>query len=273
MSARREVVVAYLVLTFFSLIALLPLLAVVVLALQPEGTTSVGLRLPSHIDLGNFARAWTIGHLSDYMRSSVIVTVAVVVVVTPLTVAAGYAFGIMSFPGRDALFYTLLLGLVVPFEAAIVPLFQNLRAVGLDNTYYSLILPQIGIYISFGVFWMRAFFRSIPVSLVEAARIDGARSFTILRLVLLPMAKSALLTQALLIFMWSWNEFLLPLVMVSNSDKQTAPLGLTFFIHERTTDQTGLAAAAVLVALPVVIVYILLQRSFMRGMFAGAMKE
>ena len=273
MKARRETAVAYTVLTFFSLLALLPLFAVILLAFQPAGTTTVDLRLPSHLDFGNFTRAWTDGHLGQYMRSSVIVTVAVVIAVTPLTVAAGYAFAVMSFPGRDVIFYVLLLGLVVPFEAAIIPLFQNMRAVGLDGTYWSLILPQIGVYISFGVFWMRAFFRSIPPSLVEAARIDGARSFTVLRLVLLPMAKSALLTQSVLIFMWSWNEFLLPLVMVASSDKQTAPLGITFFIHERTTDQTGLAAAAVLVALPVVIVYILLQRSFMQGMFAGAMKE
>ena len=272
MNPRREIIATYAILGFFSLIALSPLLGIVALALQPAGAHNVGLQIPTSLNFENFGRAWNEGYLAEYMRSSVIVTVTVVVVVIPLTVAAGFAFGVMSFPGRDLLFYLLLLGLVVPFEAAIIPLFQNMRAVGLDDTYFGLILPQVGLYTSFGVFWMRAFFRSIPSSLLEAARIDGARSFTILRLVLLPMAKSALLTQALLTFMWSWNEFLLPLVMVSSNDKQTAPLGILFFIHDRTTDQTGLAAAAVLVALPVVIVYLLLQRSFMRGMFTGAMK-
>ena len=273
MIGRREHLTTYAILVVFSVLALAPLLNVVSLALKEPGSLNTGFSLPTSFHVENFSRAWTYGYFSQYMRTSAIVTVVVVLAILPLSVCAGYAFGTMSFPGRDLAFYTLLTGLVVPFEAAIIPLFHDLRFFYLDDTLYSLILPQVGGSMAFGAFWMRAFFRSIPRSLLESAWMDGAGGFTTLRLVLLPMARPALLTQAVLAFMWSWNEFLLPLVMVTSQDKQTAPLGIAFFIQGRTTDQSGLAAAAVIVALPVVVVYLLLQRSFIRGMFSGAIKE
>jgi raffinose/stachyose/melibiose transport system permease protein len=270
---RRETIVSYGILAVFALIAIVPLLGVLSIALAPPGDQNPSFSLPTSFHWENFARAWSIGYFSLFMRSSVIVAFAVVVLVLPLSVAAGYAFGTMSFPGRDVIFYILLSGLVVPFEAAIIPLYYDMRSLQLDDTYYSLVLPQVGLAMSFGTFWMRSFFRSVPRSLLESAWIDGAHSWTVLRSVLLPMARPALLTQAVLAFMWSWNEFLLPLVMVSSNDMQTAPLGLSYFIQARTTDETGLAAAAVLVALPVVVVYLFLQRSFIRGMLSGAIKE
>ena len=122
---------------------------------------------------------------------------------------------------------------------------------------------------------MRAFFRSTPSSLVEASRLDGASSFVTLWRVLLPQAWPAITTMVVLIFMWTWNEFLLALVMIQSDDLRTAPLGLALFqgANRGTLDTTLVAAAAVLVALPVMIVYVFLQRSFIRGMFAGAVKE
>ncbi len=122
---------------------------------------------------------------------------------------------------------------------------------------------------------MRAFFRSTPASLVEASRLDGASSFVTLWRVLLPQAWPAITTMLVLVFMWTWNEFLLALVMIQSDELRTAPLGLATFAgaNRGTLDATLVAAAAVLVALPVMIVYVFLQRSFIRGMFAGAVKE
>jgi raffinose/stachyose/melibiose transport system permease protein len=129
--------------------------------------------------------------------------------------------------------------------------------------------------VALGTFWMRSFFRSTPRSLVEAARIDGASSWTILTKVLLPQARPALTTLCALVFTYTWNEFLLALVLVSGDEtKQTAPLDLSFFAGTaKGNDPTKVAAAAVLVALPVVVAYILLQRHFIRGMLSGAVKE
>jgi raffinose/stachyose/melibiose transport system permease protein len=191
-----------------------------------------------------------------------------------LSTLSGYAFGAMRFRGSDALFYLLLLGLIFPYEATVIPLYYVFRSVGLTDSLWALILPQIGLSIPFGTFWMRAFFRSTPASLVEASRLDGANSFSTLWRVLLPQAKPALTTMVVLVFMWTWNEFLLALVMIQSDNLRTAPLGLALFAGaNKTTDPTLTAAAAVLVALPVVIVYVFLQRSFIRGMFAGAVKE
>ena len=154
----------------------------------------------------------------------------------------------------------------------IVPLYYDFRDLGLTDTYAALILPQAGVSLAFGTFWMRAFFRSVPRSLVEAARLDGSNSWSTLWRVVLPVGRPAVLTMMVLVFMWTWNEFLLALVMVSNENLRTAPLGLAFFQGQHTSDLTLLAAGAVIVATPVVIVYIFLQRHFIRGMLTGAVK-
>jgi raffinose/stachyose/melibiose transport system permease protein len=224
------------------------------------------------IHLGNFADAWSDGHFGTYLRSSAIVAVTVVVVAATLSILAGYAFGLMRFRGAELLFYVFLLGLMIPTEAVIVPLYYDFRDLGLTDTYWALILPQAGTSIAFGTFWMRAYFRSVPRSLVEAARIDGASSWLVLWRVLLPLARPAVLTMTVLLFMWTWNEFLLALVMVSDEGLRTAPLGLSFFQGRNTSNLTLLAAGAVIVATPVVVVYVFLQRHFIRGMLSGAVK-
>jgi raffinose/stachyose/melibiose transport system permease protein len=271
MTSRTEQTVGYVVLGVFSLIALLPIAGIVFTALQdPDGGASFGSFDGLHF--GNFKDAWEQGHFGSYLKSSMIVSVAVVAVAGVFSIMSGYAFGLMRFRGQSALFYVFLLGLMVPTEAIIVPLYYDFRDIGLTNTYWGLILPQIATSVAFGTFWMRAFFRGVPRSLVEAARIDGASSWFTLWRVLLPLARPAVLTMTVLLFMWTWNEFLLALVMVSNEDLRTAPLGLSFFQGRNTSDLTLLAAGSVIVALPVVIVYMFLQRHFIRGMLSGAVK-
>ena len=254
---RREQILAHVVLGVFALVALAPIVKIVLTALS-EG--------------GSFATAWSDGHFASYLRSSTIVAAAVVAIATVLSILAGYAFGMMRFRGEQILFYVLLLGLMVPLEATIVPLYYDLRDLGLTDTYWALILPQAGVSVAFGTFWMRAFFRSVPRSLVEAARLDGSSSWSTLRRVVLPLARPAVLTMVVLVFMWTWNEFLLALVMVSDEDLRTAPLGLAFFQGRNTSDEALLAAGALIVAAPVVLVYLFLQRHFIRGMLSGAVK-
>jgi raffinose/stachyose/melibiose transport system permease protein len=254
---RREQAFAYGVLGIFAVIALAPIAKIVVTALGESGS---------------FSTAWQDGHFSSYLRSSLIVTAAVVAIATLLSILAGYAFGQMRFRGEQVLFYVLLLGLMVPLEATIVPLYYDLRDLGLTDTYWALILPQAGVSVAFGTFWMRAFFRSVPRSLVEAARLDGSTSWSTLWRVIMPLARPAVLTMVVLVFMWTWNEFLLALVMVSDEDLRTAPLGLAFFQGRNTSDEALLAAGSLIVAAPVVIAYLFLQRHFIRGMLSGAVK-
>jgi raffinose/stachyose/melibiose transport system permease protein len=270
-TSRRELSLTYAVLGAFSLFALLPVVGIVVTALQdPDGLAAFGSLDGLHPS--NFVDAWRDGSFGPYLRSSVIVTTVVVVVASVLSVLAGYAFGLMRFRGSQVLFYVVLLGLMIPTEAIVVPLYYDYRDLGLTDTYWALILPQIGTSVAFGTFWMRAFFRTVPRSLVEAARIDGASSWFTLWRVVLPLARPAVLTMMVLLAMWTWNEFLLALVMVTDESLRTAPLGLSFFQGRNLTDQTLLAAGAVIVATPIVLLYVFLQRHFIRGMLSGAVK-
>ncbi len=253
MTSRREQVVAHVVLGAFALLALWPVARIV-------------------LGAGSLETAWDEGNFGTYLRSSVIVTVSVVAISTVLSIMAGYAFGLMRFRGSQVLFYTFLLGLMVPLEAIVVPLYYDLRDFGLTNTYWSLILPQAALSTAFGTFWMRAFFRSVPRSLIEAARLDGSSSWVTLWRIVLPLGRPAVLTMIVLVFMWTWNEFLLALVMVSDESLRTAPLGLAFFQGRNTSDEGLLAAGALIVATPVVLVYLVLQRHFIRGVLSGAVK-
>jgi raffinose/stachyose/melibiose transport system permease protein len=257
---RREQALNYAVLAFFSLVALYPILEVLRTALGPG------------VELRNLADAWDQGHFATYLRSSVLVAVSVVAASTVLSILSGYAFGAMRFRGATPLFYVFLLGLMVPQEALVVPLYFDLRELELTDTYWALILPQVALSVAFGTFWMRAFFLATPRSIVEAARIDGASSWTTLWRVLVPFGRPAILTMMVLVFMWTWNEFLLALVMVSSENLRTAPLGLAFFQGQHSSDLNLLAAGAVIVATPVVLVYVFLQRHFIRGMLSGAVK-
>ncbi|MGI6877329.1 carbohydrate ABC transporter permease [Microbacterium sp. gxy059] len=262
-----ERVANYVILIAFAFVILAPIGVIVTLSLGPERASS-----GPGIHWENFVNAWQIGRFGDYMLNSVTVAVIVVLVAVSASILAGYALGTMRFRGATPLFYLFLLGIMVPTEAFIVPMFFDMRALGLTNTIWGVALPQIAMSIAFGTFWMRAYFRGSSRELVEAARLDGAGSWRILWQILVPIGRPAILTLVLLTFMWTWNEFLVPLVMSPNGTVRTAPLGLAFFQGQYTQGTALLAAGAILVALPVVVLYIFLQRHFIRGMIEGAVK-
>jgi raffinose/stachyose/melibiose transport system permease protein len=274
MTARREQIVSYTVLGLFAVAALYPILSIVLLAFHRKSDLVTGFSIPDRLSFDTFSRAWEQGGFDSGLVNSFIVAAVVALVTAVLCTPAGYAFGTMRFRGSSTLFYLLLIGLIFPYEATVIPLYYVFSDAGLTDSLWALILPQVGLSIPFGVFWMRAFFRSTPIALVEASRLDGASSLTTLWRVLLPQARPALTTLVVLVFMWTWNEFLLALVMIQSDSLRTAPLGLAIFSGaNRQQDPTLTAAAAVLVALPIMVVYVFLQRSFIRGMFAGAVKE
>jgi raffinose/stachyose/melibiose transport system permease protein len=157
-------------------------------------------------------------------------------------------------------------------EAVVIPLYHFLNRFDLINTYWALILPQIGLSVSFGTLWMSGFFRSASQDLIDAAAIDGSSRWQTLWLVLWPLARPAVLTLVVLIFMWTWNEFLLALVLVQDEAVRTLPVGLAFFQGRYTADIPRLAAGSLIVAGPIVLVYLLFQRYFIRGMVSGAVK-
>jgi raffinose/stachyose/melibiose transport system permease protein len=257
--SRAERTVNYAILLLFAAFALWPILTVLGAALGPDDAGGGGG------GPANFAAAWEEGRFGPSMLTSVAVSGFVVVTAGVLSVLTGYAFGTMRVPGASVLFPLFLLGLMVPTEVIVVPLYFD--------TFWAIALPQVAQSLAFGTFWMRAYFRSQPVSLIEAGRLDGAGSWRILWQILVPPGRPAIVTMTVLTFMWTWNEFLIPLVMATDEALRTAPLGLAFFQGQYTSGFTLLAAGAVIVAAPVVIVYLFLQRHFIRGMLDGAVRE
>ena len=274
MSGTWERVGTHFLLIVFAVIAVYPLISIVMLALTPPNETVTGFSVPSEFTLDNFAVAWRDGRFDEALINSAIVAFAVVIVSVTLSVLAGYALGTMRFPGASLIFFILITGLIIPYESLIIPLYQMFKGWNLLDSLPALILPQIGVSVTLGTFWMRGFFRSTPRSITEAARVDGAGHFRTLVGVLLPSALPATLTLSVLIFMYTWNDFLLALVMNPSGRVFTAPLALSFFAGaQRTSDQTVVAAAAVIVAIPVILFYVFLQRQFVRGFLTGAVKE
>ena len=277
MTARLDRYTTYVVLAGFSLLAIYPMLSILFLAFHKKSDLVTGFSLPTTLSLQTFVDAWNEGGFAQGMWGSFLVATTVTAVSAVMSLFTGYAFGTMRFRGSGLLFNLIVVGLIFPYEATVIPLYYDFlnyhpAGINLAGSYWALILPQIGQSVTLGTFWMRAFFLTTPKALVEAGRIDGAGSFRILRSILLPQARPAMLTLCLLVFIYTWNEFLLALVMVSDEDLRTAPLGLSFFQGRNTSDLTLLAAGSVIVALPVVILYVFLQRHFIRGMLTGAVK-
>jgi len=279
MTARIDRYTTYVVLIAFAVLAIYPMVSILFLAFHRKTDLVTGFSLPTTFSLQTFVDAWNEGNFGQGMWGSFLVATTVTAVSAVLSLFTGYAFGTMRFRGSGLLFNLIVVGLIFPYEATVIPLyydFLNYHPAGINiaGSHWALILPQIGQSVTLGTFWMRAFFLSTPKALVEAGRIDGADSFRILRSILLPQARPALLTLCLLVFIYTWNEFLLALVLLAGSNNTTAPLGLSFFAGAvRGSDPTKVAAASVLVAAPILIVYLFLQRHFIRGVLAGAIKE
>jgi raffinose/stachyose/melibiose transport system permease protein len=271
-TSRAERTLNYVVALLFVTASIAPLAGVLLAALHPPGALLSGISLPETLSLDTFAAAWERGSFTTLMTSSLIVSGAVVALTTLASIPAGYAFGVIRFPFSNVLFYVLIAGIIIPFEAVIVPLYYSFRALGLTNTYWALILPQAGLQVCFGTFWMRAFFRAAPLELIEAARIDGATTWQVLWRVLVPIARPAVFTLVVLVFTWSWNDFLLALVMISDEAHRTAPLGLSVFKSRYGLDVPEVSAAAILVALPILVIYVFAQRQFIRGVLSGSIK-
>jgi multiple sugar transport system permease protein len=186
-------------------------------------------------------------------------------------VAAGYAFAKLRFPGRDRLFRVLLGALVIPAQVTMMPLFLMLKSMGLVNTYTGALVPWLASV--FGIFLVRQYAQSVPDELLEAARIDGASELRILVDIVLPVIRPILATLAALTFLASWNDFMWPLIVLSDRDMYTLPLALASLSREHVQDTELMMAGSVLTVAPVLAVFLVLQRHYMRGLLAGGVKQ
>lgn len=262
--SRSERVANCVLLVVFATFAIAPLVSLFGAALGTDAGAPGGL--------ANFPVAWRDGHFGRAMLASIAVSAIVVIVATAASIMTGYAFGVMRFRGSTPMFYVFMLGMMMPSEAIIVPLYFDMRTVGMTDTIWAITAPQTAQSIAFGTFWLRTYFQSANRSVIEAARLDGLNSWQTLWKVVAPLGRTSILTLVVLEFMWTWNEFLIPLVMTTKDSLRTVPLGLAFFQGQYTQGFTLLAAGAVIIAAPIVIAYVILQRRFIDGITEGAVK-
>ena len=262
----------HVVLGTLSIIFLFPLVGMLLAALHPDGSFVQGFSLPEQLHWGNLISVWSDAGMSSLFLSSLTIAAGVVPLALILATLAGYGLALLNPPGGLGLRLVLLMGLALPIEAIIIPLYYMLRDVGLTNTYSAVILVEVALFLPFGTLWMMTNFQALPRELVESARVDGAKSMAALTNVLLPLSGPSIATLAALFFMWSWNQFLVVLVLIRDPGKRTVPSGLSSFIGEYTTNIPMLAAATLVAILPVLIVYVAFQRTFVRGMLQGAVQ-
>lgn len=263
----------YALLIIFLVIALAPIVLVWISAFKTRQEISVApLALPTSLNFDNLVEAWTVGRFGQYIFNSLIVTIPVVAGVVLLSSMAGYGFAQHKFRGHQLFFYTFLIGLTLPFQSIMIPLFYNIKDMGLLGTYWAMILPAIGLGLPFGIFLMQSFFRGLPKELGDAARIDGCNEFGVFWRIMLPLARPAVSSLIVFQFMWTWNHHLMPLLLLNQEELRPITLGLMFFQGRYTTNYALISAGVTIVSLPIIMVYIAMQRQFVQGLTAGAVK-
>ncbi|MEU0534437.1 carbohydrate ABC transporter permease [Amycolatopsis tolypomycina] len=253
-------------------VTLLPFVSLFVTALHPAGSYPSGLAWPADPQWGNFARAFEVAHLGEFLKSSALIVLGVVPVSLLIATMAGFATGHLRMPGGRAVFLVFVLGLTLPFEGIITPLYFQVRDMGLLNTRWAIILPLIGLYMPFSVYWMRAHFVTMPQELSESARVDGVSTWQLFWRIHVPLAKPALSSLAILLFLWTWNQFLLAIVLVDEPTKRTMAGALGAFQGQWGTDIPLLCAGSLLILTPTLVVFLIFQRRFVSALLAGSLK-
>jgi multiple sugar transport system permease protein len=265
--------VFYLILLIGAAIMIIPFIWMISTSLKTSGATMVlpPQIIPDEIDWGNYQRVSEAFPVYKFLWNSLFVAVTSTIGQILLCSMAAYAFSRLEFKGRDTIFIIYLATLMVPTQVTMTPQFILMKYLGWLDSYQGLILP--GIFSAFGTFLLRQFFLGIPKELEEAAFMDGASHFRVFGQIILPLAKPALATLAIFSFMQSWNNFLWPLIVVSNPDMMTLPLGLSLLQGRWETDWNLLMAGVVISVIPVLAVYLFAQRYFIQGITLSGMKE
>jgi ABC-type glycerol-3-phosphate transport system permease component len=228
--------------------------------------------IPETLRWENYAEVFRRMPFLLYLRNTTFITVFTIIGTVFSSALVAYAFACLRWPGRDALFLFVVATMMLPLQVIMIPLFVLFKEFGWLNTYKPLIVPAFLGGGAFNIFLMRQFFMTIPTDLFDAARIDGASEWTIFWRIALPLAKPALITVALLTFMFAWNDFLGPLIYLSDQAKNTLALGLALFTGQHQTDWGVLMAASILMMVPVVLLFFFFQRYFIKGFTMSGLK-
>lgn len=250
----------------------LPFISIFLTALHPSGTVPGGLDWPAHPQWGNFVEAFKVANMTTLIVSSVRIVILVVPFALIISTMAGFAIGQLRIPGSRVLMALFVFGLTIPFQGLIIPIYILERAVGIYNTKVAIALPLIALYMPFAVFWMRAHFINMPVEISEAARVDGATTWDLFRRIHLPLAQAPIASLGILMSIWTWNQFLLALVLVEDPSQRTMAGALGAFQGHYAINVPLLCAGTILILVPTLIVFVLFQRQIIVALLQGAVK-
>jgi len=270
--ARREVYAGWALLVALIAMTILPFISIFTTALYPSGSAPVGLSFPADPQWGNFLEAFKVANMSALLASSVFIVLAVVPISLVISTMAGFAIGSLRIPGAGLLLLLFVFGLTLPFEGIITPLYFLARQMGILNTRLAIVLPLIGLFMPFAVFWMRAHFINMPSEISEAARVDGANTWDLFWRIHVPLARAPMASLGILMAVWAWNQFLLALVLVEDPTQRTMAGALGAFQGHYATDIPLLSAGTIIILVPTLLVFIVFQRQVIAALLQGSVK-
>lgn len=226
---------------------------------------------PEEPTLQNYIQAFQAGNFVRYFANSAFVTIAATIITVIINTMAGYAFAKYRFKGDTFLFVFFIATLMLPLEVLMIPIFQVIKEFHMYNSFWGLIIPPAAT--PAGVFLLRQYFLTVPKDLMEAARIDGASEVRIFVRLMLPAAKPAMSVLAIFSFLWRWNDYMWPLLVIRDTEKYTVQLALANFAGQYTVDWNSMLAMSVVTMIPVLILFLLFQKQFVKGMVTAGMKE
>jgi raffinose/stachyose/melibiose transport system permease protein len=228
--------------------------------------------LPQHPVITNFVRAWQLAHLGKAFINSIVITSATVALILFVSILASFVIGTKTFRGRRGIYFVILMGIMIPIEGLIIPVFMTLKGFGLLNTYLGVILPYAAVGVPFTMFVLVNFFKDIPSELLDSAMIDGASDFPLLWKIIVPLSIPAIIGVGIFQASVIWNELILSLIVLQNELLYTVPLTLATFLRRFVRDWSETFSTLSLSMLPILIVYVIFNRQFVRGMTVGAIK-
>lgn len=269
---KRQALLLHVALTAGALLTVAPLLWMASASFMSTGesTTFPPSFFPKEPTLEQYQTLFTRLNIGRAFANSLGVSLAATLISLAFNAMAGYAFAKLRFPGRDGLFRLLLAALAIPAQVGMLPLFLLLRSFGWINTWWGVLAPSLASI--FGLFLIRQFVLSIPDELLDAARIDGASERRIFFSLVLPLTRPILITLALFTFLATWNDFLWPLVVLTDGSRHTLPVALANLVGEHVQDTELMMAGSVLTVLPVLILFLALQRHYVEGILLGSVK-
>ena len=268
---KKYLIYAFLI--FTGLLTLAPFIWMLSASFMLDGHASVfpPRFIPDIFSLTQYETLFSRLDVSRNLLNSLVISTMVTVVSLVFNSMAGFAFAKYRFAGRDTIFKILLSSMVIPSQVTMLPLFLMLKELGFLNTYMAILIP--GLANVFGIFLIRQYVMAIPDSLLESARIDGATDFQIYYKIIVPLAAPVMVTLAIFTFMGTWNDFLWPLIVLNDSDMYTLPVALANLMGEHTKDPELMMAGSVITILPVMIMFLALQKYYIKGIMMGGVKE